>query len=330
MHPAEGIFLGGWAYHWLDQERSCIFVARCTGSTENLRIVGSDGKKTISKRSTRENGRYEKRMKGKCEMEKRVAIITGGTRGMGKAFSKLLAMRGYCVCAVYRSNVDSAKQLEEELVKENVELMTLQADVSSQKAADAIVQTVYEKWGRVDILVNNAGVFDFCYIEDMSEEYLDRILTINFKSQFFMIKAAIPRMKKQKFGRIVNASSISGHFADCGLVGYGVSKASVDMLTKIGAGELGPYGITVNAYAPGIIHTDMTHEMICERGDEQVRDMCLQRFGTPDDVAALIGFLVSDEAGYITGEIIGVDGGMFKVQNAYLAYERTRQQDKEV
>ena len=156
----------------------------------------------------------------------------------------------------------------------------------------------------------------------MTEEYLDRILGINFKSQFFMVKAVIPWMKKNKYGRIVNASSISGRFADCGLVGYGASKAAVDMLTKIGAGELGPYGITVNAYAPGIIHTDMTHAMITERGDEQVQDLCLQRFGTPEDAAALVSFLVSDAAGYITGEIIGVDGGMFKVQNAYLAYKR--------
>lgn len=194
--------------------------------------------------------------------------------------------------------------------------------MSSQNTANEIVKSVYEKWGRIDVLVNNAGIFDFCYIEDMTEEYLDRIFGINFKGQFFMVKAVIPYMKQRKYGRIVNASSISGHFADCGLVGYGASKAAVDMLTKIGAGELGPYGITVNAYAPGIIHTDMTHEMITERGDEQVQDMCLQRFGTPEEAAALVCFLTSEQAGYITGEIIGVDGGMFKVQNAYLAYKK--------
>lgn len=273
-------------------------------------------------------GQAENRNKEEHGMEKRVAIVTGGTRGMGKAFSKMLAQKGYRVCAVYHSNKESALKTEAELKNIEKECMVLQADVSSQKAADTVVQTVYEAWGQVDVLVNNAGIFDFCYIEDMTEEYLDRILQINFKSQFFMVKAVIPHMKKQNYGRIVNASSISGHFADCGLVGYGASKAAVDMLTKIGAGELGPYGITVNAYAPGIIHTDMTHEMICERGDEQVRDMCLQRFGTPEDAAALIGFLVSEEAGYITGEIIGVDGGMFKVQNAYLAHERARQQEK--
>lgn len=255
-------------------------------------------------------------------MEKHVAIVTGGTRGMGRAISIALAKKGYIVNAVYRSDAASAAKTEAELKRFQPDSCVICGDVSGQQSADKIVREVYEKWNRVDVLVNNAGIFDFCYIEEMTEEYLDRILNVNFKSQFFMVKAVIPHMKKNRFGRIVNASSISGHFADCGLVGYGASKAAVDMLTKIGAGELGPYGITVNAYAPGIIHTDMTHEMITERGDEQVQDMCLQRFGTPEDAAALVGFLVSEEAGYITGEIIGVDGGMFKVQNAYLAYKK--------
>ncbi|MDO4522127.1 MAG: glucose 1-dehydrogenase [Eubacteriales bacterium] len=259
-------------------------------------------------------------------MNGRVAIVTGGTRGMGRAISVDLAQKGVTVCAVYRSDEKSAKETEDVLKAIEPESFVLQGDVSSQKAANTIVEKVYEKLGRVDILVNNAGIFDFCYIEDMTEEYLDRIMAVNFKSQLFMIKAVLPHMKECKYGRIVNAASISGHFADCGLVGYGASKASVEMLTKIGAGELGPYGITVNAYAPGIIDTDMTHEMICERGDEQVRDMCLQKFGTPEDAASLVGFLASEDAGYITGEIVGVDGGMFKVQNAYLAHVRASEE----
>lgn len=259
-------------------------------------------------------------------MEKRVAIVTGGTRGMGRAISIALAKNGCIVNAVFRSDTDSAADTEAVMRRYQPECQTLCGDVSSQQTANEIVKNVCSRWGKVDILVNNAGIFDFCYIEDMTEEYLDHILGINFKSQFFMMKAVLPYMKERRYGRIVNASSISGHFADCGLVGYGASKAAVDMLTKIGAGELGPYGITVNAYAPGIIDTDMTHEMITQRGSEQVQDMCLQRFGTPDDAAALVKFLASEEAGYITGEIIGVDGGMFKVQNAYLAYQRANTQ----
>ncbi len=247
---------------------------------------------------------------------------------MGRAISLELAEKGYRVCAVYRSDDESARKLEHELQKMSRESFVCRADVSKQDTAQKIAGQVWELWGRIDVLVNNAGIFDFCYIEDMSEEYLDHILNVNFKSQFFMMKSVIPYMKELGGGRIVNASSISGHFADCGLTGYGASKAAVNMLTRIGAGELGPWGITVNAYAPGIIHTDMTHEMISERGDEQVKDLCLQRFGSPEDVAALVSFLASEEAGYITGEIIGIDGGMFKVQNASRAYSRVKQENQ--
>ena len=129
-----------------------------------------------------------------------------------------------------------------------------------------MTERAVSKFGRIDILVNNAGIFDFAFVEDMDETLLDDMLRVNFKSQFLMIKACVKHMKKNKFGRILNASSISSGLADVGLVAYGASKAAVDMLTKICAAELAPYSITVNAYAPGIIHTDMTDGMIRERG----------------------------------------------------------------
>lgn len=254
--------------------------------------------------------------------EKRIAIVTGGTRGMGRAISLELAKRGNIVCAVYRSHEKSAASALKELQALAPECCVYRADVSKEKEAACVVESIGEKFGRIDILVNNAGIFDFCFIDEMDGEYLDHVLNTNFKSQFYMLKFVAEYMKKNKYGRIANASSISGHFADCGLTAYAASKAGVDMLTKIAAGELGPYHITVNAYAPGIIHTDMTDAMIQERGDEQVKDLSLNRFGTGEDVAALVGFLTSPEGGYVTGEIIGVDGGMFKVQNARLAYER--------
>lgn len=252
---------------------------------------------------------------------KRVAIVTGGTRGMGQAISIELAKRGNIVCAIYRSHEESAKYTLEEMKKYEQECQIFQADVSKEEEVKKVVKQVGEEFGRIDILVNNAGIFDFRFIDEMDGDYLDRVLNTNFKSQFYMVQNVAEYMKKNEYGRIVNASSISGHFADCGLVAYAASKAGVDMLTKIGAAELGPYHITVNAYAPGIIHTDMTDAMIQERGDEQVRDLCLNRFGTGEDVAALVGFLTSPEGGYVTGEIIGIDGGMFKVQNTYLAYQ---------
>lgn len=259
--------------------------------------------------------------------DRRVAIVTGGTRGMGKAISVELARKGNIVCAVYRSHEESAKETLAEMQKVVPECCIYQADVSKEEEVKRVVHEIGEKFGRIDILVNNAGIFDFRFIDEMDAAYLDRVIDTNFKSQFYMLQNVAEYMKKNRYGRIANASSISGHFADCGLAAYAASKAGVDMLTKIGAAELGPYHISVNAYAPGIIHTDMTDAMIQERGDEQVKDLCLNRFGTGEDVAALVGFLTSPEGGYVTGEIIGIDGGMFKVQNTYLAYEHADRQE---
>ena len=253
--------------------------------------------------------------------KKRVAIVTGGTRGMGYSISERLASDGNIVVAVYHTNEKAAKETEEMLKKYSSESGVFSADVSKSAEARRLVAEVGDRFGRIDILVNNAGIFDFNFIEDMTEEYLDRVMNTNFKGQFFMLQAVIPYMKKGHYGRIANASSISGRFADVGLVAYAASKAAVNLMTSIASAELAPYNVTVNAYAPGIIHTDMTDAMIKERGDIQVQQISSHRFGRGEDVAALIAFLVSPEAAYVTGEIIGVDGGFFKVQNAYRAYE---------
>lgn len=269
-------------------------------------------------------------MKRGNEMEnQRVAIITGGTRGMGKAISESLAKQGNIVCAVYRSNEDAAQETEQIIKQYNPLNATYRSDVSNEKEAKELAEKIGMQFGRIDILVNNAGIFSFNYLCDMEAKYLQNVWNVNFMSQFYMIKYCAPYMKKNMYGRIANASSISGRFADCGLIAYAASKASVDMMTKISAAELGPFNITVNAYAPGIIHTDMTHEMILERGDIQVQDLCINRFGTGEDVAALVDFLTSEAGGYVTGEIIGVDGGMFKVQNTYLSYKKAKEEERQ-
>jgi len=261
--------------------------------------------------------------------EQRVAIVTGGTRGMGKAISLHLARQGNIVFAVYHSNKEAARETEKELKALSPQSGAVGGDLTRPGEPKRLVEDIARRTGRVDILVNNAGIFDFSFIEDTTEEYLDRVITTNFKSQFFMVQAVLPYMKKNRYGRIANASSISGRFADVGLVAYAASKAGVNMLTTIASAELAPWGITVNAYAPGIIHTDMTDAMIQERGDIQVQQISCRRFGAGEDVSALVGFLVSPEAGYITGEIIGVDGGFFKVQNAYRAYEYAQGKEKD-
>ena len=257
--------------------------------------------------------------------EKRVAIVTGGTRGMGKAIALELAGRGNIVIAVYHSNEKAAKETLALLKEIEPACEIVQADVSYQSGVDKVFELVKEKFGRLDILVNNAGIFNYSYIEDMEEEYLLNIIRINFMSDFLMTKAAIPFMKKNRYGRICNASSISSWFADCGLLGYGASKGSVDMLTKISSAELAPYGILVNAYAPGITHTDMTHELITERGNSLAEQISLYRYSTGDEVAKLVGFLTSEDNTYVTGDIIGVDGGMLKVQNPYSAWEHAKE-----
>lgn len=286
------------------------------------------------------------------QKEQRVAIVTGGTRGMGLAISKQLLKDGKKVAAIYRSDAESAKKASEEFSGAAIRVgtaagtgggagggaetetevgtedragsdhMVVQADVSKKEDALDAAKKVAAEWGRIDILVNNAGIFDFSFIEDMSEEFFDRMIAVNLKSQIFMVQAVLPYMKKQKFGRIVGAGSISGELADVGLTAYAATKAGVNMLTKIACGELAPYGITVNAFAPGIVHTDMTDAMIKERGDKQLKQIPLGYFGTIEEVGSLVGFLCSDEASYVTGEIIGIDGGMMKVQNPYRAYEK--------
>lgn len=255
---------------------------------------------------------------------KRVAIVTGGTRGMGADISLDLAQKGDIILAVYHSNKSRAQDFLKRLKEASPESQVIQGDVSKKAEVNKIVQFAVQQYGRIDILINNAGIFDFVFIEDMTEEYLDRILSVNFKSQFLMTQACVPYIKKNAYGRIINASSISGSIADVGLLGYAASKASVNMFTVIAAAELAPYNITVNAYAPSIIHTDLTDDMIRERGDTQVKQIPLNRFGEGREVAALTTFLASPEASYITGEVIGVGGGFFKVQNPYRAHEYVR------
>lgn len=260
-------------------------------------------------------------MAEKSSGENRVAIVTGGTRGIGLGISKVLAEAGYRVMMVYHADEKAAQKARELLEGGGGEVATYRADVGVKSEAEAVAKEVIDKWGRIDALVNNAGIFDFAFLDEITEEYFDKMVQTNLKSVIFMSQAALPQMKKQKHGRIVNASSISGKLADVGLITYGCTKAGVDMFTRIGSAELAPYGITVNTYAPGIIHTDMTDAMIKERGDKQLTQIPAGRFGDGEDVAHLIKFLCSVEAGYITGEIIGVDGGMLKVQNPGRAYE---------
>ena len=249
------------------------------------------------------------------QVENRVAIVTGGSRGIGLGICEAFVADGISVAIVYRDNDIAAREAEDALRKAGASVMTVKADVAVPAETARVVEAVVAKWGRIDILVNNAGAFRFAFLDEMDEAFFDALIDVNLKGAIFMTKHALPWLKKSGHGRVLYASSISGRLADVGLIAYGCSKAGIDMLTRISSAELAPFGITVNAYAPGIISTEMTREMIETRGSEQVKQVPAGKFGEPRDVANLVRFLCSLEADYITGEIIGVDGGMLKVQN---------------
>ena len=248
------------------------------------------------------------------DQAKRVAIVTGGARGIGRGISRALADKGRKLAIVYRKDRKSALEAYGELSK-ITEVMLIKADVGVVKEAERVVKEVEKRWKRVDILVNNAGIFDYRTLDKTTEAFFERIMRVNLYSSVFMSRAVIPAMKRRKWGRIVNASSISGRLADIGLISYGCSKAGIDIMTRVLAGELGAWGITVNAYAPGIIATDMTANIIKTRAKEKLSFIPAGYFGDSPDVGHLVAYLASEEARYVTGEIIGVDGGMFKVQS---------------
>lgn len=271
----------------------------------------------------------EQKLTSSAGYEGQLAIVTGGTRGMGLDICEILAQKGMSILAVYRSNDDAAADTEDKLKKMGADAAVIKADIGYKEEAERVARFAGEKWGHIHVLVNNAGIFEFSFLEEMTEEHFDKIIRTNLKSAIFMTQAVLPWMKKNNYGRIVNATSISGTLADVGLVAYASSKAGINMLTRVTSGELAPYGITVNAYAPGIIHTDMTDQMIRERGHLQVKQIPAGYFGSGRDAAELVAFLCSREASYITGELIGVDGGMMKVQNPYRAYEFVENRKKQ-
>ena len=247
------------------------------------------------------------------ETPRRSAVVTGSSRGIGRAVAEELARAGFDVCVNCSSErgLSGVQQLADQLAAEHgVRAIAVAANVADAAEAEALVAAAHEAFGRVDVLVNNAGITRDGLIARMKEEDFDAVIDVNLKGTFNCCKAAAQRMMKQRYGRIVNLSSVVGVAGNAGQANYAASKAGVIGLTKSLARELAARNVTANAVAPGFIATDMTDALSEKQREAILGRIAAKRLGAPEDVAALVRFLASEEAGYITGQVVCIDGGM--------------------
>ena len=243
-------------------------------------------------------------------MSEKIAVVTGGSRGIGAAIAKKLASRGMTVIINYCGSEDRARSVKSAIEAAGGQAEAWRCDVSDCGQCEAFVKAVMEKYGRIDVLVNNAGITRDGLMMRMSDEDFSRVIDTNLKGTFYMMRFASRHMLKAKKGRIINMASVVGLMGNAGQVNYAASKAGVIGATKSAAKELASRGITVNAIAPGFIDTEMTGAL-SEKVQEQIlTQIPLGTFGKPEDIANCAAFLASDEAAYITGQVIQVDGGM--------------------
>ncbi|MBC8549076.1 MAG: 3-oxoacyl-[acyl-carrier-protein] reductase [Candidatus Brocadiales bacterium] len=243
-------------------------------------------------------------------MSNKTAIVTGGTRGIGKAIVLELAKSGCNVAFNYSKSDDIANELVKEIEALGVKAMAKKADVSDFESAKEMVKEVKDEFGQIDYLVNNAGITRDKLLAMMKEEDWDDVININLKSVYNFSKAVIMTMIKQKRGNILNITSVSGIAGVAGQTNYSASKAGMIGFTKALAKEVGKAKINVNAIACGFIETDMTSELPEEYKKKMTDMTALKRFGTTDDVAKVAKFLLSDDASYITGQVLSLDGGL--------------------
>ena len=239
-----------------------------------------------------------------------VALVTGGSRGIGRATAELLARAGVQVAISYKSRKAEADHFVEDVSRAGGKALALQADFADSSTPAVAVEAVVKEFGRLDILVNNAGLTRDTLVMRMSEADWDVVLQTNLKAAFLASKAALRPMLRQNYGRFVNVSSLAGVAGNAGQANYSASKAGLIGLTKALAKEVGSRNITVNAVAPGFIETDLTAALPADLLERAKQAAAIPRLGTPADVAPAIVFLASPEAGYITGQVLAIDGGL--------------------
>jgi 3-oxoacyl-[acyl-carrier protein] reductase len=241
-----------------------------------------------------------------------VAIITGASRGIGAAIAEALAQKGYDLVLVYRSGKDAVLEVKAscEAIRSDICVITVAADVSMEEDCQNVFEMTKKTFGRVDVLVNNAGQTKDGLTMRMSLEQFSSVIDINLTSAFMLSKLCLSLMSRQRKGRIINMSSIAGVYGNAGQANYSASKAGMIGLTKSLAREMGSRNITVNAVAPGFIETDMTAGLSDDIKKSAAGKIPLGRLGQAKDVAAVVAFLASDEAGYVTGQVVEVSGGL--------------------
>jgi 3-oxoacyl-[acyl-carrier protein] reductase len=242
--------------------------------------------------------------------DKRVALITGGSRGIGRAIAYRLAASGIKVAVNYLAREDAAREVVDQITQDGGSAFALQADITSPDDVEALISSVEDKWGPVDILVNNAGTIKDSLLIRMDLEDFDSVLSLNLRGTFLCTRLVLRKMLRNRWGRVINIGSVVGIAGNVGQANYSASKAAVIGFTKSIAKEVATRNITVNCVAPGYITTDIVEDLPVDLKDRILERVHMRRFGSAREVADLVGFLATDEASYITGQVIAVDGGL--------------------